>query len=568
MEELGANRSPHRAVDRIRDDEEEERSSSGGEFSDVYIGEDDGTSLRPPPAPLPTTATIVQVPRTRQRVAEPPNELAPIDPDVLKELPPELQQEILLEHAAAEKRATDRAIHEALYEPSHVDEQDVSVAPLLHEGPAATESTWVCHVCTFANHPELIGCEMCEAPRPDVVGWDDDQQQLSESQQGSRRRSGSGEEYSKLTQRIQSSVMTTSLKKIRMPATPATTSLAQKDEPTAEDLLIAATVKIQQLQSNASQSIQNATQSLLAKANGSRRPSLLSSASTNKPPSPQASAVLSSLQQDLSTKCELGDERYETLLRRLWAAIYQDDPRSPRSRPGPMAMENVLPRRPYERVSEGWVAIGFQGPNPDTDFRGGGLLALKCLVYIFEAYPHKMLEVVSSQKPSDNAKKWYPVCVAGINVTCMIAGLIRLGNGQFAKAPEAYWPLFEEPSAFYQLFFHAFVKMHGAWHRMNASFMEFGVVLKATRRMVVHMLEQAPRTLDQLNTAAEKTFIDRFVVSATTTFMAETENGECPDPFNLLEDESEVLVPSPRSALSAMASKLTLSPAPTATHLR
>ncbi|GLD99608.1 hypothetical protein PINS_up008334 [Pythium insidiosum] len=552
-----------------REKREDARSSSSsssydGEFTDIAVGEED--TLRRP--------TIVQLPSRAERLSaayQPPpapvrqeHALLDIDPDVLKELPPEIQQEVLLERAAAEKRANDAAIQATLAADSRMgghstvssdaDDDDDDGSGDVAVG--AGDGTWVCHVCTFANHPQLLQCEMCDTLCASVAAleWSDDDVRAASTL---RRVTPLSEEdtalYDKVSQRLQSSVMTKSLKKIRLPATPATTSLTHKEDPTAEDLLVAATVKIQKLQQNASQSIKQAKNSLFAKATAARQHSnsSISGRVTDRParmPSAQAAAVLRSLQRDLNTKCVAGDELYESLLVRLWNAIYQDvPPRSPRASPNsPRAASNAWPRRLFERVSDAWVDIGFQGPNPDSDFRGGGLLALKCLVYVFEAYPHKMMDVVTGQKPIDGAKKWYPVCVAGINLTCMIAGLLKLGNGHFDRHAEIFWALFEEPSAFYQLFFHAFVKMDAAWHRMNATFMEFGVVLKATRRMVIYMLDQAPETLPDLRIAADKTFIDRFVISVSSAFLADSENGECPDPFSLLEDEAEVLLTSPR----------------------
>lgn len=74
------------------------------------------------------------------------------------------------------------------------------------------------------------------------------------------------------------------------------------------------------------------------------------------------------------------------------------------------------------------------------------------------------------------------------------------------------------------------------------------VVLKATRQMVAHMLAQAPRSLDELREAADRTFIDGFVVCLSSRFLADSENGECPDPYNALEDETEIILTATRSA--------------------
>lgn len=79
------------------------------------------------------------------------------------------------------------------------------------------------------------------------------------------------------------------------------------------------------------------------------------------------------------------------------------------------------------------------------------------------------------------------------------------------------------------------------------------MVLKATRKMVVYMLDQAPASLNDLRIVVDRTFLDRFVVCMTSRILEDSENGECPDPYNILEDEHDALLkkaPS-RSALSA-----------------
>ncbi len=41
---------------------------------------------------------------------------------------------------------------------------------------------------------------------------------------------------------------------------------------------------------------------------------------------------------------------------------------------------------PDRLLSEEWTEIGFQGKNPRTDFRGGGILSLYCLQYFVNAH--------------------------------------------------------------------------------------------------------------------------------------------------------------------------------------
>ncbi|ETI29645.1 hypothetical protein F443_23240 [Phytophthora nicotianae P1569] len=92
------------------------------------------------------------------------------------------------------------------------------------------------------------------------------------------------------------------------------------------------------------------------------------------------------------------------------------------------------------------------------------------------------------------------------------------------------------------------MKMDAIWHRLNATYMEFGVVLKVTRKSVVFMLEQAPATLMDLREASDQAFLDRFVVSLSTRSLADWEGGECPDPNNSLETEDALVIAKTRAA--------------------
>lgn len=434
---------------------------------------------------MPASPTVVQLPSRPARdetpllacvraPVQPTNdEDEEIDAEVFNALPAELQAEILADHAATRRRLTaphERERREA--SPANSDSDDTSSSRLEDDSLC-----WVCHVCTFANHPQLTECEMCETL---YVLLDDDAKKTnrnafsaervelrdashpSSSGRRSRASSAGNELYAKLSQRLGSSAVSRSLKKIRLPATPVARKLTMKDDPTADDLLLVATAKLQQLQSSASQTITHAKHTIAGLKNQS-------GAGAGRVPSAVASSELGVLQRDLNRKCEAGDELFETLLQRLWDAVYQDAPvpvlrkRSSVSSDYTVGGDNAtpasvleppFPRREFARVSDGWVAMGFQSATPDTDFRGGGVLALKCLVYAFEAFPTQMRAIAAAQKPAEG-KRWYPVCVAGINLTCMLAGLLQLGNGEFDRTPGAHWTLFEDPSAFFQLFYYS-----------------------------------------------------------------------------------------------------------------
>ncbi|MBA0563162.1 hypothetical protein Golob_008160, partial [Gossypium lobatum] len=86
-------------------------------------------------------------------------------------------------------------------------------------------------------------------------------------------------------------------------------------------------------------------------------------------------------------------------------------------------------------ISEQWKDMGWQGPNPSTDFR----LLLK--------------------EDGDRATWEYPFAVAGINVSFMLIQMLDLYS--------------EDEEAFDVLYCVAFELMDAQWLAMHASYMEF-----------------------------------------------------------------------------------------------
>ncbi|SPQ93712.1 unnamed protein product (mitochondrion) [Plasmodiophora brassicae] len=97
---------------------------------------------------------------------------------------------------------------------------------------------------------------------------------------------------------------------------------------------------------------------------------------------------------------------HASLLGRLWRALKPDD-HFPGSK------------------SERWSEIGFQGKDPQTDFRGTGFLGLLCLVYWSETLGAVAQEMVHQHRH-------YPVCTAAINLVQMLDDLI----GELPSASE------------------------------------------------------------------------------------------------------------------------------------
>ena len=63
---------------------------------------------------------------------------------------------------------------------------------------------------------------------------------------------------------------------------------------------------------------------------------------------------------------------------------------------------------------KGWESVGFQGKDPATDFRGGGVFGLEQLVHFLRVDRERALSIY---KDSTNRDNWYFFAVTGINIT-------------------------------------------------------------------------------------------------------------------------------------------------------
>jgi hypothetical protein len=99
------------------------------------------------------------------------------------------------------------------------------------------------------------------------------------------------------------------------------------------------------------------------------------------------------------------DARHESLLEDLWRALC----------PGQL--------RRGGRISEDWQLVGFQGTDPQTDFRGGGVLSLENLVFF--ARQGETAERIMREQCADVTRGGFPFAVAGINLTWFLLDLLQ-----------------------------------------------------------------------------------------------------------------------------------------------
>mmetsp|Transcript_22848 Transcript_22848/g.34083 ORF Transcript_22848/g.34083 Transcript_22848/m.34083 type:complete len:573 (+) Transcript_22848:136-1854(+) len=158
------------------------------------------------------------------------------------------------------------------------------------------------------------------------------------------------------------------------------------------------------------------------------------------------------------------------LLRRFWSAVHP-------------------PEMKFIRKGKEWQSMGFQGEDPITDFRAGGLLALENIVFFTEKYTDIAKSMIKRRemKMSEDGTfmQNYPWSAAGVNVTHTVLSLFGLSSQSKLLASEAvsakqkrFWELV---LYFNEVYCVTFSLLDDKYTEMNATYLSFNKVLEATR---------------------------------------------------------------------------------------
>ncbi|KAB2058544.1 ELMO domain-containing A [Gossypium arboreum] len=185
---------------------------------------------------------------------------------------------------------------------------------------------------------------------------------------------------------------------------------------------------------------------------------------------PLQEARLRSLQQRLGIPYDGSRLEHQEALKQLWKLAY--------------------PHRELPSLkSELWKDMGWQGPDPSTDFRGGGFISLENLIFFAKKYPQSFQRLLHKQ--DGNRSEWeYPFAVAGINISFMLVQMLDLQSGKpSSRAGRRFLELLaEDEMAFDDLYCVTFQMMDAQWLVKRASYMEFNEILKSTRTRLEHEL--------------------------------------------------------------------------------
>ncbi|DAZ97689.1 TPA: hypothetical protein N0F65_009690 [Lagenidium giganteum] len=202
----------------------------------------------------------------------------------------------------------------------------------------------------------------------------------------------------------------------------------------------------------------------------------------------------------LKQPCVSGEAAYEDQLTKLWRAVYITGAEASTKQSQQQVATSLMDipiddigtspdQKEYERVGESWSRLGFQRPDPTTDFRAGGMLSLHCLVYFATNFTEQATRMVNSQVPGSH-ENTYPWGPAGINITCMLARQFWKMDGELSRERAGCWTLFGEHNAFFKMFCEVFALFDFLWSEMNADYGAFSMVMQATTERVLEVLEE------------------------------------------------------------------------------
>eukprot|EP00033_Pygsuia_biforma_P003337 GCRY01003656.1.p1 GENE.GCRY01003656.1~~GCRY01003656.1.p1 ORF type:complete len:749 (+),score=227.62 GCRY01003656.1:207-2453(+) len=153
------------------------------------------------------------------------------------------------------------------------------------------------------------------------------------------------------------------------------------------------------------------------------------------------------------------------------------------------------------RVSKMWGLLGFQGKDPASDFRGMGLMGLEHIIYFARHYPDVIRKIVATQAAKTDGTD-YPCAIVFINISNMLFSILCPSAADLKKMMRDPHEsvlrlriLFDHPTAFEEMYCICCQVLDRMWRSMNASYMDFGNVMKHVTHQMSDVLASKPATL-------------------------------------------------------------------------
>jgi len=217
---------------------------------------------------------------------------------------------------------------------------------------------------------------------------------------------------------------------------------------------------------------------------------LVSSYWSSTPPSPQLEPHVKINIEKFRTHVKIlydsANPEHETLLLELWGVSFPSETLS-------------------NRISAQWKQLGFQGTNPQTDFRGAGIFGLRNLLFLANSYPSRFQQLVHN-RAKNRHNEHYPFAITGMNLTMLIFELLGWGfKGDKTdsivkiKLTKLLFSAQQDSAShefFSELYCTTFHFFDLQWYEAKATYFDFPKILSQTKIK----LEQH---LKDLNTSSE-----------------------------------------------------------------
>ncbi|XP_045203580.2 ELMO domain-containing protein 2-like [Mercenaria mercenaria] len=143
------------------------------------------------------------------------------------------------------------------------------------------------------------------------------------------------------------------------------------------------------------------------------------------------------------------------------------------------------------RTCSQWSQIGFQGEDPQTDFRGMGQLGLDQLLYFSTKYTAEARSLLSK---SHNQYFGYSFAIVGINLTELVYTLLKHGNLRtHYYNNKSSKPTIED---FHEVYCYVFFDFDTFWfNEKPKDIMEFGRIREKYRKKLVARLKEKDTVL-------------------------------------------------------------------------
>lgn len=188
-----------------------------------------------------------------------------------------------------------------------------------------------------------------------------------------------------------------------------------------------------------------------------------------------------------------GESDHVELLKRLWKASFCSD-RLGGGCPGDsLSNGHEFMKEEFSANHEMWKEIGFQNTRPESDFRGGGVLSLKCLVYMSEKYPDHYAALVTKRQGTQHDLSEYPFAASYIHMVYSLLDALELRHlnpgsrcsyGFLQAAMRHDSDALDLETVFQEISVHTMMVLDTMWVTSSASYLDFPKVKQKVCRHV------------------------------------------------------------------------------------